>query len=370
MLALPAIAHGFWYSYEGKRLSYTILDEATKTCQVTSGQSVSGDLIIPNAVIYGKDEYKVTEINNGAFSYCDELQSIVIPNSVERIGNDAFRFCENLRTVTLSKSLKHIGNEAFRRCNSLKAFFLPSSVTSLGYGPFDDCHSLETIEVDDKNSNFVSIDGVLFDKNLETLIQFPAGKTSIKYSIPAQVNKIGGFAFFGCKNLLSVEIPDAVSNIDNAAFYECTGITSIKIPDHVTYVGVNAFWGCSNLKTVESKALIPPVCGAVTFDKSTYGEGVLYVSPDAIAAYEVADEWKNFAKIAIDSDLVSNFEILTNKNTKIDVVDGAIVVNGAESVRIYNTSGAQVYAGESGRIELPSGIYLVVTDSVTKKVHI
>ena len=105
------------------------------------------------------------------------------------------------------------------------------------------------IIVGSNNPSYATENGILFDKNLETLLCYPGGKTG-DFAIPDGVTKIGSYAFYNCTNLTGVTIPDSVIRIENNAFSFCTSLTSIIIPDSVTSIGNKAFYGCSGLTSV------------------------------------------------------------------------------------------------------------------------
>ena len=110
-------------------------------------------LYIGNHLIEAKDtisgEYVIKDgtvtIADYAFSYCDSLTSITIPNSVTFIGNFAFQHCSSLTSVVIGDSVTSIGEYAFYRCSSLASITLPDSVTSIGYDAFDSCSSLTDV---------------------------------------------------------------------------------------------------------------------------------------------------------------------------------------------------------------------------------
>lgn len=95
MALLPLQISARDFEYEG--LIYTVLDEDAKTVSITNTgvdyQSISGDIVIPATVSDGETEYSVTTLGNNAFSHCDAMTSIVIPNSVTSIGTGAFYYC-------------------------------------------------------------------------------------------------------------------------------------------------------------------------------------------------------------------------------------------------------------------------------------
>ncbi|MBQ5590731.1 MAG: fibronectin type III domain-containing protein, partial [Clostridia bacterium] len=124
------------------------------------------------------------------------------------------------------------------------------SVTSIGDWAFYGCTSLTNITVNDNNSNYCSVNGVLFNKNKTELTQYPVGNTRTFYSIPDSVTSIGDSAFEGCTKLTSVTIPNSVTSIGNNAFEDCTSLTSVTIGDSVTSIGEEAFYGCDSLTSV------------------------------------------------------------------------------------------------------------------------
>ena len=77
---------------------------------------------IPSTVTYKGITYNVTSIGNWAFSNCDSLTSIIIPNSVTSIGNWAFSNCDSLTSIIIPNSVTSIGNYAFNNCSWLTIY--------------------------------------------------------------------------------------------------------------------------------------------------------------------------------------------------------------------------------------------------------
>lgn len=238
-----------------------------------------GGCAILETVVFGE---KVTKIGSYMFSGCPNLASVtmpegvmnigrnafggtsltdvVIPNSVTNIGDEAFYF-SSLTDVTIPASVTKIGSYAFSG-TSLTDVDIPDSVRSIGYRSFYDCSNLtsvvigygvtsigneallhcnlESIEVSTNNPAYASKDGVLFDKTMSTLIQYPTRKEGA-YVIPDGVTNIGSSAFAACTNLTNVTIPDSVTNIGNDAFHDCQNLVSVSIGSGVKNIGTDAF---------------------------------------------------------------------------------------------------------------------------------
>lgn len=247
LLCLPfaEVAQSFTFTYKGHTLTYRVLNEAAKTCEVVRNEHISGDVAIPAEA----SGYVVISIGSEAFQFCSNLTSITIPSSVTTIGYRAFYECRSLTSVIISSSVNNIGGEAFSCCNSLKSITIPSSVTYIGEHAFEGCYGLISILVENGNSAYSSVEGVLYDKEQFQLIQVPAGKKGI-FSIPSSVTKIGDYAFEFCRGLTSVIIPSSVEKIGSGAFLGCDSLTSITIPSSVTEIGYRTFECCSSLTSV------------------------------------------------------------------------------------------------------------------------
>lgn len=236
----------------------------------------------------------VTSIANNAFHNCSSLTSIAISYGVTSIGDYAFYNCSSLISITIPNSVTSIGKKAFTRCTKLTSITIPDSVTSIGSYAFDFTNDLTSINVDENNTEYSSINGVLFNKDRNTLIKYPEGKTDSEYTIPNSVTNIGDQAFSYCNNLTSITISDSVASIDYQAFYSCTNLTSVTIPDSVTSIGDGVFLACNNLTSINVDENNTKYCsvGGVLFDKNkatliNYPAGktsTAYTIPDSVTS--------------------------------------------------------------------------------------
>ena len=195
-----------------------------------------------NGVLFDKNQTTLIQFPGG------QLESYIIPSSVTTIATEAFTF-SGPASVTIPSSVTTLDRSAFYQC-FLANIMIPASVTNImGSGPFAYSPSLGAITVASQNLFYSSTNGVLFDKNQTTLIQYPAGKAG-HYTIPSNVSSISEDAFYGCRKLNGVTIPGNVTSIGQNAFDQCDGLVSVTIPGSITNIGPQAFWLCSSLTNV------------------------------------------------------------------------------------------------------------------------
>jgi hypothetical protein len=198
------------------------------------------NLVIPTEI----DGVAVKNIKQQAFEYCDNLKTVTVLDGVEKLEDLVFYNCANIETITIGKDVNSIGSDAVSGSAS--------------------------IIVDAANVNFLSEDGVLYNKTKTTLLSYPVRKADSSYSIPTGVQiiaeyafrdniyiqtvtipfgvtTIGHWAFGNCDNLTNPVLPDSVTTIQYYAFANCINITSFTIPSSVTTIEDYAFSLCKNL---------------------------------------------------------------------------------------------------------------------------
>lgn len=263
---------------------YNITSTTDMTCEVTyySYDEYTNDVVIPDNVTYQDKTYRVTSIGITAFSNCEELTSVTIPNSVTTIGYRAFANCTGLTEITIPNSVTSIGQDVFEDSgwyNNQPNGVLYLDNCCLGYK--GDKPSGTLILNDDTRliaesafSGCTGLTELTIPDNVITIGQYAfsgcTGLTSV--TIGTSVTEIGFFAFKGCTGLTEVvynaescsdlkftncfsdgplfqklTIGDNVKTIPDYAFCQCTGLTELTIPDSVTVIGLWAFYGCSGL---------------------------------------------------------------------------------------------------------------------------
>ena len=157
----------------------------TDAWENNSSDILAGDLVLPN------DESIVT-IGDCAFTLCENLTSIIIPNSVTTIGYSAFEDCSSSTSIIIPNSVTAIGNSAFFNCFKLTSIMIPDSVTAIDVCTFYNCLDLTSIIIpssvttigDEVFENCKSLTLITFNGTIEQWNNIEKGK-EWNYEVPA-----------------------------------------------------------------------------------------------------------------------------------------------------------------------------------------
>lgn len=157
----------------------------------------------------------ITEIKNGAFWQCENLNKVSLPEGLKKIGDSAFCECHNLWQVTLPSTLESLQEDAFAETN-LQHLVIPDNIVTIPRHCFEECHQLKTLKL---------------------------GKS---------VEILHDGCFGGCESLYYVQLNEGIKAINRYVFKECKNLKEIYIPDSVTMISPTAFFK-TDLKIICSK---------------------------------------------------------------------------------------------------------------------
>lgn len=270
-------------------------ESLNEICQIIQ-ENCYESILIPSHIV---------EIGSYTFQWCKSLKHIFLAEGVKRIGDFAFFECINLRTVFLSSTVESIGKSAFLKCDRIKSisvhqnnpyfilkdnilftkdmtklvlfprivelknYSIPSNVIAICESSFHSSSLLYLyisanvreigesafrntscqFEVDENNRNFTIKDGILFSKDMKTLISSHAIAPD-DYYVPATVEKICDSAFYrSC--YCNIILPKNLKHIGNYAFESIEKMELIRIPQTVTHIGYCAFKHIPYLKMID-----------------------------------------------------------------------------------------------------------------------
>lgn len=313
-------------------------DEENQTYTVDSVSSETQRAIIPETY----NGYPVTKIKDGAFSNCLDIREVhlsknvdlsetIIPQlfsastidkkTVERItideeNNTAFvsngivyskdgtkvMFCTASveGVVDILDGVQDISFMSFCGCNKITHVNIPSSVINVlssGYPSFAVNKSLISFSVDPDNKMYTSIDGVVYSKNLKTLVLFPGGRTG-SYNVLDSVETIYAFAFY-FSSLEKVTLPNTLYEIMIAAF-SYSNIRTINVPDSVEVIGQSILNNCYNLESVVIGDGVSEVSGSLfggtdpelmkNFKSISFGKNLRYYDSSELLDFPTLEE--------------------------------------------------------------------------------
>ena len=225
-------------------------------------------------------------IKDGTVTLADELfessqgNAFHIPASVEQIGNRAFAYTQ-IKALPEMLGLKRIGGEAFYGCKNLKKLTIPETVEYIGGGAFYGC------------SNIWSLTYNAINAECESFMEPNAPLEKIV--IGGKVRRLPRGIFSG-REFTEVALPACLERIDDSAFYGCKNLTTINLSDSIRYIGYDAFYGCSSLKnihwplrltTIGSRAFRQTALETISLPEgvTSVGDGAFYICPFAKTVY-------------------------------------------------------------------------------------
>lgn len=317
---------------------YYVVNNHTTTASVisssTDAEKYSGTVVIPEEVTYNNQTYRVTEIAQAAFHCCNNLTSVVIPNSILYINDGAFNSSPALNSVNIPESVISVS----------KNVFYNSGIWNNEENWENDVLYIDNCLIETKYDKLTGHYNIKDGTRLiaENGFFYCTGMTSI--TIPNTVKYINEGAFFNCTGLTSIEIPNSVTSIEMETFAHCKGLTSVKIPNSITNIGIYAFWDCPALTSIEIPKSVTFIAESA-FSNCTGLRSVtvanedpanitmhhkpffgvptdlctLYVPKGSKELYATAEYWKEFANIVETNTSVGTVPQDSGKTTYYDL---------------------------------------------------
>ena len=232
------------------------------------------DVVIPRSV---------TSIGNYAFYGCSAMKNITIPQSVVTLGYSAFQLCVGLQSANILANIKSIENSMFHGCRSLATITIPASVTALGNFVFCECSSLisvtiprnvvsignfvfqfsglKSIIVNNNNTSFASIYGILYNKQMTELLCYPPRKDGDTYTVPSSVTIIAPAGISGCIALKNILSDSAIFTSVDGLLCSADKTTLLFYPSGKTD---SAFAMPSSVTTVQSDCCVDCLFSSIT----------------------------------------------------------------------------------------------------------
>ena len=253
MLFSTAKAHDFVVTINNQKIYFAIVDDAANTAIVTYQGSIAnfkpseyaGELVVPAKVKHNNKVYTIVGIGAKAFSGAQKLTGIILPNNITEIGNFAFEGCSALEKIVFPNKQPKFGQGTFFKCDKINSIKFGDDWSRVNLVMFQWSDSLKTvnitagiekieqlkklkhlesISVDENNSKFTSINGVLYNKDCNILYGCPQAYAQ-PLCIPEGVTKVTTGAFIDCYKLEIVDLPKSIETI---SFREFSRLENLK----------------------------------------------------------------------------------------------------------------------------------------------
>lgn len=195
------------------------------------------------------------------------LETVVLPFTMEEIHLNAFMGCENIKEFKIHRMNRHLrfkdGNLLFQNTSALlysvngaripegtrkicdgafanrhdtSTVYIPNSVTSIMSYAFGSNSSIKEVVFSAVNERFMFKNGNIMTKNDSALVCLLSG-----YEICDDVRVLQSYLFYGREDINSIRIPDGVVRIDTSCFERCCSLKHVSLPKTLKVVGYDAF---------------------------------------------------------------------------------------------------------------------------------
>ncbi len=197
------------------------------------------------SLLSGENETIDYKIENGEATVVgvpnkSTVTTLTIPDEIDgipvtKIADFAATNLEYVTDFNIGKNVKEIGNWALANNQHITHY-----------------------TVDEANENFCSVDGVIYTKDMKTVVYFPPAKDG-EYMVADTVETIRSKAFYKCTKITKITLPDTVKEIQEKAFFRCEAIAEINLPDGLKVIGKDAFSYCYGLTKITIPASVTSI---------------------------------------------------------------------------------------------------------------
>ena len=257
---ITVITNGMFYNCKNLE-SLTIPEQIERFYDRYSYTGDSSDKPFEGCVNLKNIYFKAKDISLVRYLSLPSLTNIVIGSTVESLPDRAFSGYKYLENVTFENGLLVLPNECFKNCTGLKSITLPDSMMSVGKSAFENCYNIKSVTFS-KNLNTIadsafkgcsSIENLSFNKNLREIGNnaFEECSSVKNVTFNDSLNTIGESAFANCSSVEKVDLPESVSSVGKDVFEGCKAIKNITLSSKLNYVNDGVFSGCSSLESVD-----------------------------------------------------------------------------------------------------------------------
>ena len=249
---------------------------------------------------------------------CSDIKKITCTN-VKEIGWHTFERCENLETVVLPETMTEWGYYCFGECVKLKNITIPGGMTEIPLGAFQKCYSLETINIPD---NIINInDGAFQESGIKNI------------SMGSNVNKIAERAFNNCDNLVEITLPNSLTSLGKCAFKGCDNLVTVNNETFgLTSIEIQTFMDCPKLEFITLNAGIKTMGMDIFDNDSTLRSIKIPNSVETIDPSGAFSNCKSLSHLTLPSHLTNKIGYMANGSKCSEITIPAYANGGTNMV--------------------------------------
>lgn len=360
-------------------VKYVPTSMANRTCEaIDAVYNESSKLTkLGTSVTYREKSFKVDYVHPYTChgnTFVENLELTDLPF----IEDFVFKGCSNLQSVKLPETVEWLGESSFHDCSSLKELTIPAATTEVQLNAFTGCTSMKNVTMNDGVEILTlsySYNNPVYDNRYSQKNRYPGAPLftdcpldkvyigrKIKYEpypavgyspfyrntslreveITDRETEISENEFYGCTGLKSVKIGDGVTTFGNWAFSDCSSLDYFEFGTSVKTIGKEAFSDCAAVKNIISHAVTPPVCESQAMDDINKWDCTLTVPDGATAAYQAADQWKEFLFTQDYSTYLTDIDrvnINSNATQQVFSLDGSKQKGLRKGINIIRSNG-------------------------------
>ncbi len=225
-----------------------ILFSALLIIAITASMVISMGILVRPAYEYTTDK-QTGEITFSGYNGNANLTQLTVEHPMVKVkaGKERVWQPDESRLVTAVKRYT-VQNDEF-----IETITIGPHVSEIAECAFVYCKNLKAIKVDPANEHYTDVDGVLYTKDMKTLLLFPVahetnGERTRAYTVPQGVERLARNSFYKCDSLENVILPESLKEIGNMAFFKCWALKLVDLPESLKTLGSDAFSYCTGMK--------------------------------------------------------------------------------------------------------------------------
>lgn len=315
-------------------LKYTLYPYSQKATLVANNYSDT-KIDIPGSVTNDGVTYTVDKIADNCFYGCNNLNEVILPETIVSIGDNCFGECKALTTVLSLASTPPVCTGNLALGSNAKVYVANENIetyqndSNWGQSKVEsyDKFAVETI-ADRGEFKYrlypFTLKATLLGNSYSNSTTIEVPETTIYDGKTYQVTGIGKYCFYTCSSVTEIVLPNTITTIEDWAFAECSSLVKLTLPENVSNIGQNVFKKTSKLENIKCLATTPPSC---TGDLLFKDGATIYVPSESVDTYKHAMYW----------------EVYEIKNVD-EFADGiyAPIMDADDDVKVYDINGLRL----------------------------